>query len=554
MSRVLQARAEKRLAGEIGTIRKPHGSSLRVALAYPNRYYIGMSNVGFQAVYKFWNELPDVVCERVFLPDAEELREYQRTGLPLVTLESQVPVSDFDVLAFSITFEPDELNLVRMLELARIPPLALDRRESHPLVVAGGPITFLNPEPMAPFLDVVAIGEAEALLPPLTEALRARLHRKARRELLESLAAEEGFYIPSAASERRIVRAKMGKRAGLFSLAPPATYVLTSDTEMSGKFLVEVSRGCPTLCSFCWAGYNYLPKRSFEVERILEAARRAREHTSDIGLVSTAVGAHREIVPLLEALTDMEFRISVSSLRFEDLRAELLDPLSASGEKTLAVAPEVGTDRLRFAIHKRVSNEEILEKTDLILSRGIENLKLYLMVGLPTEGEEDLDGMIDLVERIRGILLEHGRARGRLGRIIPSINPFIPKPGTPFQRHPMEPTSALARKMRKLDRAFARIPNVEAHFKSPRQEKLQALLSVGDRRLAPVLIRMARGEADLRRAMKEEGLDLDFYIHRQKPREEVLPWAHIDNGMKPELLERQYEKALSSTVPALSIV
>jgi radical SAM superfamily enzyme YgiQ (UPF0313 family) len=555
MSRVLEALARKRLAAEIGTIRKPHdGSSLRIALAYPNRYHIGMSNVGFQAVYKFWNEISGVVCERVFLPDAEELREYRRTGRPLVTLESQTPVAEFDVLAFSITFEPDELNLVRMLDLARIPPLAEDRREagrSYPLVVAGGPITFLNPEPMAPFLDVVAIGEAEVLLPPLTEALRAGLSRA---ELLEALGAEEGFYVPSPGDvepgARRIVRAKMGKRA---DLPPPATYVLTPDTEMSGKFLVEVSRGCPTLCSFCWAGYNYLPKRSFEIERILEAARAAREHTSDIGLVSTAVGAHKEIVPLLEALREMRFRISVSSLRFEDLRAELLEPLSASGERTLAVAPEVGTDRLRFAIHKRVSNQEILEKVDLILSRGIENLKLYLMVGLPTEGDEDLDGMVELVERIRAILLEHGRARGRLGRIIPSINPFIPKPATPFQWHSMESTAELSRKMRRLERAFARIGNVDAHFKSPRQEKLQALLSLGDRRLAPVMIRMARGEADLRRAMKEAGLDLDFYIHRERPRDEILPWAHIDNGMKPALLESQYEKALSSTAPALSI-
>ncbi len=552
MNRALETRARRRLAAEIGTIRKPHGTALRIALAYPNRYYIGMSNVGFQAVYKFWNELPDVVCERVFLPDAEELREYRRTNVPLVTLESQTPVAEFDVLAFSITFEPDELNLVRMLDLARIPPLARDREEGrYPLVVAGGPITFLNPEPMAPFLDVVAIGEAEALLPTLTDALRRRL---SRRELFDALEAEEGFYLPSHEDtelrQRRIVRAKMGKRA---DLPPPATYVLTSDTEMSGKFLVEVSRGCPTLCSFCWAGYNYLPKRSFEVERILDVARAARAHTSDIGLVSTAVGAHREIVPLLEALKEMRFRISVSSLRFEDLRAELLEPLSASGERTLAVAPEVGTDRLRFAIHKRIPNEEILEKTDLILSRGIENLKLYLMVGLPTETEEDLDGMVDLVERIRALLLEHGRARGRLGRIIPSVNPFIPKPGTPFQWHPMESTSELTRKMRRLERDFARIPNVEAHFKSPRQEKLQALLSLGDRRLAPVLVRMARGEADLRRAMKEEGLDIDFYIHRLRPRDEVLPWAHIDNGMKPALLESQYEKALGSTAAALSI-
>jgi radical SAM superfamily enzyme YgiQ (UPF0313 family) len=558
VSRFLDDRRKKHLAGEVGAMSKPHQGRLKIALAYPNRYFIGMSNVGFQAVYKFWNETPDVVCERVFLPDADELREYKRTGLPLLSLESGTPVHQFDVLAFSITFEPDELNLVRMLDLAGIPPLAQDRSDFHPIVIAGGPITFLNPEPMAPFLDAVAIGEAEALLPPLTEALRERLPR---RELLSRLDAFEGFYVPSLhevgygqdgtllrGSDRKLVRAKMGKRA---DLPPPATYVLTGATEMSNKFLVEVSRGCPTLCRFCWAGYNYLPKRSFEVERILEVASRARRQTSDIGLVSTAVGAHLQIVPLLEALKAMEFRISVSSLRFEDLRAELLEPLAGSGEKTLAVAPEVGTDRLRFAIHKRVTNEEILEKTDLIFSRGIENLKLYLMVGLPTERDEDLEGMVDLVSRIRELLLAHGRSRGRLGRLIPSINPFIPKPGTPFQWHPMERPSELQRRMRVLERAFARMPNVDAHFKSPRQERLQALVSVGDRRLAPVLLRMARGEADLRRAMSEEGLDLDFYLHRERSRSEPLPWGHIDNGMKLSLLESQYDKAMSA--PALIV-
>jgi radical SAM superfamily enzyme YgiQ (UPF0313 family) len=556
MSRALENRLQRRLAGELGTIRKPHGGKLRIALAYPNRYHIGMSNVGFQAVYRFWNELPDVVCERVFLPDPEELREYRRRSLPLVTLESQTPVARFDVLAFSITFEPDELNLVRILELAGIPALASERDSSHPLVLAGGPITFLNPEPMAPFLDVVAIGEAEALLPPLTELLRLRAPRS---ELLQSLDAREGFYVPerhpveyreegtlSRATTRKLVRAKMGKRA---DLPPPATYVLTSATEMANKFLVEVSRGCPTLCRFCWAGYNYLPKRSFEVTNILRVARDARAHTRDIGLVSTAVGAHREIVPLVRELREMDFRISVSSLRFEDLRAELLDPLVESGEKTLAVAPEVGTDRLRFAIHKRVRNEDLLEKIDLIFSRGVENLKLYLMVGLPMERDEDLEGIVELVSSVREILLDHGRRRGRAGRIVPSINPFIPKPGTPFQWHPMEPVSSLSAKMRRLERVFARMPNVEAHFKSPRQERLQALLSTGDRRLAPVLLRMARGEADLRRALKEEGLELDFYIHRERPRDETLPWGHIDNGMKPELLLSQFEKALAPDAP-----
>jgi len=281
-------------------------------------------------------------------------------------------------------------------------------------------------------------------------------------------------------------------------------------------------------------------------------ARAARAHTDQIGLVSTAVGAHKEIVPLCEAFEEMGFRISVSSLRFEDLRAELLDPLATSGEKTLAVAPEVGTDRLRFAVHKRITNDEILEKTDLIFARGIENLKLYLMVGLPGERDEDVDGIIELVSRVREQLLAHAKARGRVGRLIPSVNPFIPKPGTPFQWHGMEKMSRLAKKMQYLKRAFARMPNVEANFKSPRQERLQALLSVGDRRLAPVLIRVARGERDLVTAMKEAGLDLDATIHRERPLDEVLPWGHIDNGMKPELLRSQYEKA--QAVPELSTV
>lgn len=542
MSHLVAERLRQRLIGEIGTITKPHAGKLRIALAYPNRYYLGMSNVGFQAVYKFWNELPDVVCERVFLPDDDELQEYERSNTPLLSLETQQPVRDFDVLAFSITFEPDEVNLVRMLDLAGIPALAADRGDDDPLVVAGGPITFLNPEPMAPFLDVIAIGEAEALLPTLTDTLRATT---ATSEVLERLESEEGFYVPARQRPDTLVRAKMGKRADFL---PPATYVLTPDTEMSGKFLVEVSRGCPTLCSFCWAGFNYLPKRSFQLEKILDVARAARQHTDQIGLVSTAVGAHKEIVPLCEALKEMGYRISVSSLRFEDLRAELLEPLASSGEKTLAVAPEVGTDRLRFAIHKRVPNTEILEKTDLIFSRGIENLKLYLMVGLPTETQEDIDGIVDLVSRIREQLIAHGKKRGRVGRLIPSINPFIPKPGTPFQWHAMEKPNVLAKKMQYLKRAFGKMPNVDANFKSARQEKLQALLSVGDQLVAPVLLRLARGETNLAHALKETGIDLDAYVYRERPLDEPLPWGHIDNGMKIELLERQYEKAQASVV------
>ena len=555
MNRRTRDRNRALLQAETGTVYKPHAGRLRVALGYPNTYFIGMSNVGFQAVYRFWNEEPDVVCERFFLPDRNDRNDRADDGELLVTLESGTPVRDFDVVAFSVTFEPDELNLISMLDRAGIPPFASQRNERHPLVVAGGPVTFLNPEPLAPFLDVVAVGEAEALLPVLTDSLQ---RAPSREELLDRLEQSDGFYVPSRLeidqrpdgtitskrmrSERgSVVRAKMGKRA---ELPPPATYVLTSATEMSKKFLVEVSRGCPTLCRFCWAGYNYLPKRSFEVEKILASARAARAHTGEIGLVSTAVGAHREIVPLMQALKEMGFRISVSSLRFEDLRPELVDPLVESGEKTLAVAPEAGTDRLRFAIHKRITNHEVLEKVDMVFERGVENLKLYLMVGLPGEREEDVEAIVGLVEQIRDIMLDHGRRRGRVGRVIPSVNPFIPKPGTPFQWCPMASQKELHRKMRYLHKAMGRMPNVEVRCKSPRQERLQALLSLGDRRLAPVMLMMARGEAELSRALARHGLSLDDYVHRARSLDEILPWDHIDNGMKTELLQSQYEKSL----------
>lgn len=556
MSRLLNERAERRRAREtwlegpdagFPAPSAPGAGGLRIAVGYPNRYALGMSNVGFQAVHRFFHLLPGTVSERFFLPDRAEMDEYRRTGLSLRTLESGSPVRSFDVVAFSITFEPDLVHLVEMLQLAGIPPLAEDRTARDPLVIAGGPVTFLNPEPLAPFVDAFGVGEAEALLPALTDVLQAET-RDAR---LRGLAEESGFYVPATHEveytpdgrvlRRRVhgghpvVRARMGKDA---RFPPPATYILTRDTEMSDKFLVEVSRGCPTLCRFCWAGYNYLPKRSFEVERLLELARAARPHTDRIGLVSTAVGAHREIVPLVSDLRDQGFRVSVSSIRFEDVRDEFARPLAESGERTVAIAPEVGTDRLRKAIHKRVTNDEILDKTGTLLEAGVENLKLYLMVGLPGETDTDVEAIVPLVRRIRDLV----RAKRRGGRTIASVNPFIPKPGTPFQWRPMAPLPVLNSRIRYLQRELGALPGVEAHCKSPRMERLQALLALGDRRLAPVILALAEGRG-LNRSLKDAGLSLDAYLYRQRELDEELPWSFMDTGMKDSLLKDQLAKA-----------
>ena len=554
MSRLLRERAERRRAQEIrldppGAVpRRPTGAGgLRVAVGYPNRYALGMSNVGFQAVHRFFDLLPDAASERFFLPDRAELDEYRRTGLLLRTLESGSPVRSFDVVAFSITFEPDAVRLVEMLRLAGIEPLARDRTAKDPLVIAGGPVTFLNPEPLAPFVDAFGVGEAEALLPALTDRLRA----ETRAGRLAGLAEEPGFYVPethrvehspdgrirrrTVRGAPRVVRARMGKDS---RFPPPATFLLTRDTEMSGKFLVEVSRGCPTLCRFCWAGYNYLPKRSFAVDQLLALARAARPHTDRIGLVSTAVGAHREIVPLVSELRDDGFRVSVSSIRFEDVRDEFARPLAESGERTVAIAPEVGTDRLRLAIHKRVRNDEILDKVGILLGAGVENLKLYLMVGLPGETDDDVAGIVPLVRNIR----DRVRTERKGGRVIASVNPFIPKPGTPFQWRPMAPLPLLAARMRFLQRELGALSGVEAHLKSPRMERLQALLAVGDRRLAPVLLGLADGRG-LGPSLRDAGLSLDFYLYRDRGLDEELPWSFLDTGMKESLLKDQLQKA-----------
>ena len=556
MSRVLHERAERRRARETWLEGPDTGfpvpvasgaGGLRIAVGYPNRYALGMSNVGFQAVHRFFHLLPDTVSERFFLPDRAEMDEYRRTGLALRTLESGSPVRSFDVVAFSITFEPDLVHLVEMLQLAGIPALAADRTARDPLVITGGPVTFLNPEPLAPFVDAFGVGEAEALLPALTDVLQA----ETREQRLRGLAGESGFYVPATHEveyapdgrvlHRRIhdghpvVRARMGKDA---RFPPPATYILTRDTEMSDKFLVEVSRGCPTLCRFCWAGYNYLPKRSFEVERLLALARTARPHTDRIGLVSTAVGAHREIVPLVSDLRDQGFRVSVSSIRFEDVRDEFARPLAESGERTVAIAPEVGTDRLRKAIHKRVTNDEICDKTQVLLDAGVENLKLYLMVGLPGETEPDVEAIVPLVRRIRDLV----RAKRRGGHTIASVNPFIPKPGTPFQWRPMAPLPVLSSRIRYLQRELGALSGVEAHCKSPRMERLQALLALGDRRLAPVILALAEGRG-LNRSLKDAGLSLDAYLYRQRDLDEELPWSFMDTGMKDSLLKDQLAKA-----------
>jgi len=551
-------RARVILSKETGYDIKPQGARLRVALAFPNTYWVGMSNLGFQTVYRLLNDQPDISCERVFLPPKQELAELVASRTPLVSLESQSLVGEFDVIAFSVSFEWDYVNVLTLLRLAGVPSYAAERSERHPLVVVGGAVTFVNPEPLAPFADVIAAGEGEVLVPGLA---RAFSEASGRRELLTLLARERGFYIPSFyepqyASDGSMTgyRTSAGvdaqvpvRKAALKTteaVDPPATGIFTPDTEFGSRFLVEVVRGCANLCRFCWAGYNYLPVRAFPADRILQLAERARVHANRVGLVSIALCDHPEIERILARLHEMGYGISPASLRLDDITEPIVRILRASGERTITIAPETGSDRLRRVINKTVTNDEILDRADLIFASGLENLKLYYMIGLPTETDEDLVAIRDLTLQLRERMLKYAKPRGSIGRIIGSVNPLIPKPGTAYQWLPMEDDASVDRKIKRLRSLMAGIDNVYFNIKSERHSYYQALLSLGDRRVAPAIVAAERNGQNWRAAVAETGLDADFYIFRDRTHDAMLPWDIIDGGMKASFFHSEFDKGL----------
>jgi len=540
------------LAGESGARQKSRGGRLSCCLVYPNRYHAAMSNLGFQTVYAMMNAHPEVVCDRAFLPEREELGELERSRGTLLSLETQRPLSSFDLIAFSVSFESDYLNLPAIFRLSGIPPLAADRSPLQPLVLAGGAALFLNPEPVAPLLDLVCLGEAEAVLPALLELLKQGAG--SREEILLLAAALPGIYVPSlylpVYDGTRLV--SMAPREGAparvrrvwdpdIESRPTITEIHTDATEFSGMHLVELSRGCPRACRFCAAGFIYLPYRSRSLELVRSEVMKGIALGRKIGLVAAAVSDYDGIGELCQDIIAAGGTFSVSSFRIDHLDSRMIEALKTSGQRTVSLAPEGGSQRLRDLIRKGINEEQILTACDMLVGHDILNLKLYFIIGLPTETLEDLDELVALVVKIRDRVLAAARANKRLGEILLSVNPFIPKPFTPFQWCGMEEIKSLDKKWKFLLKAFGKLSNLKIQMESPREAYQQALLSRGDRRLAPLLIAADR-MGNWKGALREERFDADSFVHRDIPLDEPLPWSFIDGGDEGRL-EREYHRA-----------
>jgi radical SAM superfamily enzyme YgiQ (UPF0313 family) len=471
MSRKLFDKTDALLAAERGTITKTRDAGFTIALAYPNTYHVGMSNLGVHQIYAILNRRADTACERVFLPDEDDIEEYDTSNTRLYSMESKRPVREFDVLAFSVSFEQDYLNILEMLRLSGIPLDKKERTEDDPLVILGGICSFFNPEPLSDFFDVVIVGEGEEVAGEFVQSYKENKTR-GRLELLRALSRIPGVYVPefydvvyqvdNTIKERKLLEpsapAQIIKRVALdFNRLPAATVILTPNTEFSDMYLTEITRGCGRHCRFCMAGYIYLPPRNLELAEAKQQAANADAQCGKIGLVGAALSDYPDIGGLCSAI---EGGLSVSSLRADSVSQALLDRLAKSGHKTIAIAPEAGSERLRKVINKGVTEEDIIHAADMVFGSGIPNLKLYFILGLPTETQDDVDAIIALALKVREVQLKHARPQGRIGRITLSVNSFVPKPMTPFQWDPMAAIEQLNKKQRLLEKAVRRIGNM----------------------------------------------------------------------------------------------
>ncbi|MEK7773536.1 MAG: radical SAM protein [Deltaproteobacteria bacterium] len=507
-----------------------------------------MSNLGFQMVYHLFNQVDWCVCERAFLPAKDEIEEFIRTSTELFSYESQTPLKEFDIIAFSIPFEEDYTNIPVILALSRIPVLSGDRADLSPLVLSGGVAVSLNPEPLALLMDLFLIGEGEGMAQGfLEEFRRTRERASSKGEVLRGLDALEWAYLPGfyryeyegavikgVERERGAKRSvKAAKRFDLDCFPVPESFIRTPDTEFRDTFLIEVERGCPMGCRFCAAGFLYLPPRWREYGAVKASVKRGMESTGKVGLVGTAVSEYPRIKDALAYGIESEGAMTLSSLRLDRLDDEFIGLLKQGGYKTVTLAPEAGTERMRAVVNKGMTDVDILDSIRLISEAGFSKIKLYFLIGLPSETDEDALGIADLVKRIKATM--------KRGEITLSVNPFIPKPCTPFQWHGFERPETIDRRLDIIKKGVSKEHGVTVKALSSREAFIQAYISRADRRAGGLIIDASK------RGWKRAAAGADFIedsVYAKRDSGSILPWDIIDHGIRKSYLWKEYRKGL----------
>lgn len=532
----------------------PHAGQ-KVAIVYPNTYFVGMSNLGLHIIYEEINLRNDSVCERIFLPEKKELEAYDKTKTPLMSVETQRPMHQFDVVAFDVTFEMDYFHIPLMLRHGRVPIMGKDRTEFDPIVIAGGPCATFNPEPFADFIDAFIIGEGEGIVSRVLDIIRdGKMEGLDRHAILRQLADVSGVYVPSLYvpiyNEDGEIKGydiaegvpKTIKRHFEMLTSGGETVVATNYTEFGAMYIIEVARGCGRHCRFCMAGYCFRVPRVRPLDILKEGVERAEKLGKKVGLMGAAISDYPEVDELVNYIRSKDMRYSCASLRADSLTQAVVDGLADSGQKTITIAPETGSERLRRVINKGISEEHLQNAATLSAKSGIQHMRLYIMIGLPTETNEDIEAIVGLAERTQA----HMEKVGCKGRLTLSINPFIPKPFTPFQWMAMDNQKAVEKKLQYIKKALQKNRRIEVLVESPKEAYIQGVLARGDRRLGAVIAACAadRGSKSFKSEMKAAGLDMDNMNYRERSFDEFLPWSHLDMGMQEGYLEMEWKRSI----------
>ncbi len=564
---------------EWNSVRKDwDASTVRLALAYPDTYEVGMCNLGMLLLYDLANHLPGVLCERAYAPWTDMEAALRSSGLPLFALESGRPLADFDLIGFSLPHELNYTNVPNMLDMAGLPVLAADRDDCHPIILGGGTGAY-NPEPLACFFDLFAVGEGEEVLAEILACYQALGHGRGtlglRRAFLESAAAIPGVYVPSFYRDEYYPDGTLRSLTPVHPAAPvrvvkrivsPLPPALTRPVVpfvevVHDRGMVEIMRGCARGCRFCQAGGVYRPVRERPQAEVVKAVADLVAGTgyAEVALVSLSSSDHSQLEAIVRSLTEQppvpHLSLSLPSLRMDNFSVDVAAMLASEKRTGLTFAPEAGSQRLRDAINKQLTEEDVMRTAEAAFSQGWHNLKLYFMVGLPTEEISDVEEIVRLSRRVMSLGRQHQGARAALNV---SVATFIPKPQTAFQWAAQATPEQLAPRHEMLRRGLK--GGIHFSWHDPATAQLEAMLARGDRRLGRVVHRAWQSGARFDAwnehfkpgawsdALAAEGLDAAFYAHRQRPLDELLPWSHIDAGVDASYFADEWQRAAAGQV------